>query len=81
MHDVMEALADRAVHFCRIQRVMPATAAAKADKQDAPSADALTTMQPLDLARRYFESRYNEPMPDPLVTRFEQACHEGAPQA
>ena len=26
-------------------------------------------MQPLDLARRYFESRYNEPMPDPLVTR------------
>lgn len=81
MHDVMEALADRAVHFCRIQRVMPATTAAKADKQDAPSADALTTMQPLDLARRYFESRYNEPMPDPLVTRFEQACHEGAPQA
>lgn len=82
MHDVMEALADRAVHFCRIQRVMPATnAAGKADKQDAPSADALTAMQPLDLARRYFESRYNEPMPEPLVTRFEQACREGEPQA
>lgn len=75
MHDVMEALQDRAVHFCRMQRVRPEgkLSDAKASDDATPTADALSAITPLELARRNFEVRYNAPMPDELVKRFTQA--------
>lgn len=74
MHDVMEALQDRAVHFCRMLRVRPESQKANsADDANAPSADTLTNINPLELARRNFEARFNTEMPEELVTRFKQA--------
>lgn len=74
MHDVMEALQDRAVHFCRMLRVRPENKKAdSANDVDTPSADTLTNINPLELARRNFEARFNSEMPEELVTRFKQA--------
>lgn len=74
MHDVMEALQDRAVHFCRMLRVRPENKKAdSANDADTPSADTLTNINPLELARRNFEARFNSEMPEELVTRFKQA--------
>ena len=46
---------------------------AKASDDATPTADALSAITPLELARRNFEVRYNAPMPDELVKRFTQA--------
>lgn len=74
MHDVMEALQDRAVHFCRMLRVRPENKKAdSANDADTPSVDTLTNINPLELARRNFEARFNSEMPEELVTRFKQA--------
>lgn len=74
MHDVMEALQDRAVHFCRMLRVRPENKKAdSANDVDTPSADTLANINPLELARRNFEARFNNEMPEELVTRFKQA--------
>ncbi len=74
MHDVMEALQDRAVHFCRMLRVRPENKKAdSANDVNTPSADTLTNINPLELARRNFEARFNSEMPEELVTRFKQA--------
>lgn len=74
MHDVMEALQDHAVHFCRMLRVRPESQKANnADDANTPSADTLTNINPLELARRNFEARFNTEMPEELVTRFKQA--------
>lgn len=74
MHDVMEALQDRAVHFCRMLRVRPENKKAdSANDVDTPSADTLVNINPLELARRNFEARFNSEMPEELVTRFKQA--------
>lgn len=74
MHDVMEALQDRAVHFCRMLRVRPENKKAdSANDVDTPSADTLANINPLELARRNFEARFNSEMPEELVTRFKQA--------
>lgn len=74
MHDVMEALQDRAVHFCRMLRVRPENKKAdSANDIDTPSADTLANINPLELARRNFEARFNSEMPEELVTRFKQA--------
>lgn len=69
MRDVAEALADRAVHFCRMVREVPES---KRDATATPP-DALRQMSPLDMAGRVFESRYAQPMPEPLATRFNEA--------
>lgn len=74
MHDVMEALQDCAVHFCRMLRVRPENKKAdSANDVDTPSADTLANINPLELARRNFEARFNSEMPEELVTRFKQA--------
>ena len=76
MHDVMEALQDRAVHFCRMLRVRPEGKATDADNNatdTAATADALSALTPLDLAKRNFEARFNSPMPDELIQRFNLA--------
>lgn len=74
MHDVMEALSDKAVHFCRMIRVNP-----EVSKQDSELADekltaeTLSTISPLQMARKYFTARYNNDMPQELIDRFKQA--------
>ena len=72
MHDVMQALEDRAVHFCRITRVRP-----QSEKADAElsviAADSLANTTPLELAQRVFQARFNAPMPAELIERFNKA--------
>ncbi len=72
MHDVMQALEDRAVHFCRITRVRP-----QSEKADAElsviAADSLANTTPLELAQRVFQVRFNAPMPAELIERFNKA--------
>lgn len=75
MHEVMQLLADRAVHFCRMVRLRPE------EKSHEPSAwgkesgseTAYRPLAPLDLAQRIFEAKYNNPMSEELVQRFRQA--------
>ena len=72
MHDVMQALEDRAVHFCRITRVRP-----QSEKADAElsviAADSLANTTPLELAQRVFQARFNASMPAELIERFNKA--------
>ena len=72
MHEVMQALEDRAVHFCRITRVRP-----QSEKADAElsviAADSLANTTPLELARRVFQASFNAPMPAELIERFNKA--------
>lgn len=74
MHEVMESLADRAVHFCRMVRVRP-EGDGPDGSSDTPSAanETLHSLTPLQLARRYFAARYAGDMPQPLIDRFKQA--------
>lgn len=74
LHDVTEALADRAVHFCRMVR-LSSTAAAGAAPQAGTPAQALApdALEPLKMARAYFLRRYSEDMPQTLIDRFKKA--------
>lgn len=76
-HDVCEALADRAVHLCRLLRVRPERDEAS-DTGTAPaaSADELRRLEPLRMAQSYFEARYAQPMPQALIDRFKTAERE-----
>lgn len=76
LHEVMEQLADRAVRFCRMERVRPA--AANGHEQPLPTPDELRHDDPLALAEAHFQARYGQPMPEALVERFRAA--EQAPQ-
>lgn len=69
MHDVAVALADRAVHFCRMVREVPTSVRAKS--AEAPTT--LRTLNPTEMAARLYEKRYNAPMTEALRTRLEQA--------
>ena len=76
-HDVCEALADRAVHLCRLVRVRPETSEATDDcTAPAASADELRCLEPLRMAQSYFEARYAQPMPQALIDRFKTAERE-----
>ena len=73
MHNVMEALADRAVHLCRVVRVRTA------NEQDNAARDVLQesgkpSLSPLQMARRAFQNRYGSDMPEALVQRFKTAA-------
>lgn len=81
MHDVMEALDDRAVHFCRMVRVRPDDDRPYAQKPtESLSAEMLQSVGPLKLAREHFMARYESDMPQPLIDRFKRA-EEAAAQA
>jgi exonuclease SbcD len=69
MRDVTEALADRAVHFCRMVREVPNEQPAEA----LAGPDILHTLSPHEMAQRIFERRYNAPMPKEMTGRFAQA--------
>lgn len=75
MHDVMEALQDRAVRFCRMLRVRPENLGntSNDDSSLAPTADALSSITPLELAQRNYKARYNTTLPDELEKRFVMA--------
>ena len=74
---LLDALSDRAVHFCRVVRSVPTVS-----EPDAPAirtTDELAAMQPLDMARLLFAERYHNPMPSELEKLFRVAeadCHE-----
>ena len=69
LHEATEALADKAVHYCRMVRELPPSATPKA----MPSMETLRTIQPIDMARRVFETRYHAEMPEALQARFNTA--------
>ena len=75
MHEVMQLLADRAVHFCRMVRLRPEekTHEPSAWGKESGSETAYRPLAPLDLAQRIFEAKYNNPMSEELVQRFRQA--------
>ena len=76
-HDVCEALADRAVHLCRLLRVRPERdEASGTGTAPAASADELRRLEPLRMAQSYFEARYAQPMPQALIDRFKTAERE-----
>lgn len=70
MHTVGEALADRAVRFCRMVREVPA-----GDRRDEPvaSLESLRRLSPLEMARLVFENRFRSPLPEALATRLARA--------
>ncbi len=73
---LLDALADRAVHFCRVVRSVPAGPAA--ERPAIATTDELAAMQPLELARLLFTERYHSAMPDDLENLFREAeadCH------
>ena len=71
-HEVCEALADRAVHLCRLLRVRPESPAAPSSGPQ-PERQAL---DPLLMANLHFKARYGEAMPEALAERFRQAAQE-----
>ncbi len=71
LHDVMEALQDKAAHFCRMARVT-----GRRPEEENPygkPADAPQTLTPIDLARRVHEEIYGTPMSAEMESRFKQA--------
>lgn len=74
LHDVMEALQDKAVHYCRMVRVR-STNAGKNEEENLTNNNnaSLTSISPFDMARNFFKSRFDNDMPEPLVKRFKMA--------
>ncbi len=69
MRQIADALADRAVRFCRIVREWPEVRPEMAET----SMDEIQRLSPLDMAQRVYKSRYNAPMPEKMEKRFKQA--------
>lgn len=70
LHEVTEALADKAVHFCRMVRELPE---ATADDTAPQQRETLHALSPLDMAQRVYQKRYQTEMPEELKSRFLQA--------
>lgn len=77
LHQVAEALGDRAVHFCRMVREIPGEKESSGT-ESAPKQ--IQMLQPLDMAQHIFHNIYHDDMPESLVSRFRQAA-EAAIQA
>lgn len=73
LHDVMEALDNCAVHFCRMVRVNRTSNQSEQDLNKSLTAETLHSINPLQLACRYFNARYGTDMPQELTDRFKQA--------
>lgn len=71
LHDVLVALQDKAVHYCRMVRVRTSNKE-KLDVQKVTS-ETLSSIKPLDMAQKYFKSLYDNEMPEELVKRFKVA--------
>ena len=74
LHDVMEALQDKAVHYCRMVRVKTTQAGKQKEDTDLTNqSDTLSSISPFDMARSFFKSRFDNDMPEQLVKRFKMA--------
>jgi len=70
MHEVTQALADRAIHFCRMVREMPQ----RQSEATTTPPDTLSSLSPIDLAQSVYQQIYAADMPEPLSLRFKQAA-------
>lgn len=70
MHEVGTAVAERAVHLCRMVREV-----APGSRRDEPvaSLESLRRLSPLEMARLVFENRFHAPLPEALEKRLSQA--------
>lgn len=66
---LFEALADKAVHYCRTVSVSDAPV----HEDEEYSLQSLQQTSPLQLAERFYRQRYNEDMPESLQALFRQA--------
>lgn len=73
LHEVMEALSDCAVHFCRMVRVNRNRTQDAGESQENLTAETLHSISPLQMARRFFDTRYGNDMPQELIDRFKMA--------
>ena len=73
LHDVMEALSDCAVHFCRMVRVNHSLSLTENNDSTTLTSETLHSINPLQMARRYFDARYGNDMPQELIDRFKLA--------
>lgn len=71
LHEVMQLLSDRAVRFCRMERVRKAGGTVE-DLQP-PTPEELRHDDPFDLAQSYYQQCYHADMPRPMSERFDQA--------
>lgn len=70
MHDLLAALEEKDVRFCRVLRRLPNE---KKTANDDVRGLVIEETTPLDLAQRIYSERYEEAMPTPLKDRFLQA--------
>ena len=70
LHDVTEALSDRAVHFCRIIRELPPE---EHEERQLSHKETLQSISPLEMARRVFTNYYQDELPEALESRFKKA--------
>lgn len=73
LHDVLEVLEDRAVHFCRMVRVNQGGPTDGNRTQESLTAETLSSISPMQMALRYFEATYGCEMPEELTRRFRMA--------
>ena len=71
LYQVTEALADRAVHFCRIVRVLPENE--QTEESEPQFHETLQSLTPIEMAHRVFSNRYNSDMPEEMEKRFKEA--------
>ena len=71
LYQVTEALADRAVHFCRIVRVLPENE--QTEETEPQFHETLQSLTPIEMAHRVFSNRYNGDMPEEMEKRFKEA--------
>lgn len=80
MHDVMQALEDKAVRFCRMVRVRPETLLKKESDEALAAVDQLASQSPLDLAQTFFQRKYGNEMPQTLAEKFKRAMDNATQQ-
>ena len=76
LHQVAQALEDKAVHFCRMIRETPQAATAAGNAATDNDKAQPQMLAPLDMARLIFQDIYHKDMPTEMVERFNLACAE-----
>lgn len=75
VNDLLRALADRDVHFCRVMRDLPDARRKAGEPETRPD---VATLTPLALAEEVFSLRYGSPLPPALKERFMEAARRVA---
>lgn len=72
-HQLLEALQDKAVRFCRITTAATRHRSVEREK-DLPTVEGvLQNISPIDLAGKYYRERFDSELPETLAQRFHQA--------